>query len=73
MEVPLVTPNAIEKTHTNMEYDQTPFLTWVVTLPLQQDYLDDESSSLQVILEVMDSPVDNPRELMPLDASSLPN
>ena len=56
-----------------MEYDQAPLPTWDITLPLPHDSFDDDSSSQQFILEVMESPIDNPKDIMPLDASSLPN
>lgn len=41
--------------------------------PIPCDSLGDESSSWKVILEIIDSPIDNPREIMPLHASILPN
>lgn len=68
--VPLVPPDAGQKLHPNMEYNQVPFPTLVIPLPVPHDSLGD--NLWLVNLEVIDISVDNPREIMPLLASSLP-
>lgn len=56
-----IPPNAGQKLHPNMEYDQDPFPTWVVPPPLPRDSLDDDSSLQLVVSKVMESPIDHPK------------
>lgn len=71
--IPSVPPDTIKKLHHNMEYDQDPLPTWATPLFVPRDSFDDESSSLQVMLEVMNTPIDHHGDITPLPASSLPS